>query len=171
MQVCRENGMWWIVQGSFFIRGGTYGTWWHGTCRYPTDEDGDDTKPDYTPVEHPLESSLSTYYTQVVLELLSSEYKPDKDERTLTPHQRPHHPNPLLHIGLTGNPRVLRWSRPWGRLLLPAHGRGWHPHQHHRCQQINLMETPFGCPRYKLGRRRRISAHGSRWESHLMYIP
>lgn len=47
-------------------------------------EDGDDSKPDYTPIDRPSKPSLSQAYTAAGLELLSSKYKPSEDEKDTT---------------------------------------------------------------------------------------
>ncbi|CAH1435690.1 unnamed protein product [Lactuca virosa] len=69
-------------------------------------EDGDDSEPDYTPVEHPSEATLSPDYTSVVLELLTSDYETDEDEEdtATSPETSPPFPTPLnwSHRTLTG---------------------------------------------------------------------
>ncbi|CAH1447836.1 unnamed protein product [Lactuca virosa] len=62
----------------------------------PETEDGDDTEPDYTPAEHPLEPTLSPDCTLAGIKLLHSKYEHEEDEEeTSTPRETsPPRPTP-----------------------------------------------------------------------------
>ncbi|CAI9290435.1 unnamed protein product [Lactuca saligna] len=71
-----------------------------------------DLKPNYTPVEHPTEPSLSLYYTLARLVLLSSEYKPNEDEEDTATSAETSPPRSLLHTSRIGHPQESSTTPP-----------------------------------------------------------